>query len=109
MPGRREDDLVIGKNGASAVATLTGRTSRFLILVPLTGRDSLTVGEAIIAATRDPPRPCAPVADLGLRGGDGAAQHDHRHRAGGEACRRGVRTCTAWRRWRPRSGSGGRR
>ena len=26
-------------------------TSRFLILVPLTGRDSLTVGEAIIAAT----------------------------------------------------------
>lgn len=43
--------LVIGKDGKTAVATLVERTSRFLILVPLTGRDSLTVGEAIIAAT----------------------------------------------------------
>jgi len=42
---------VIGKDGKTAVATLVERTSRFLILVPLTGRDSLTVGEAIIAAT----------------------------------------------------------
>jgi hypothetical protein len=32
------------------VATLVERTSRFLILVPLTGRDSLTVTQAIIAA-----------------------------------------------------------
>jgi hypothetical protein len=32
------------------VATLAERTSRFLILVPLHGRDSLTVSEAIIAA-----------------------------------------------------------
>jgi IS30 family transposase len=32
------------------VATLVERTSRFLILVPLTGRDSLTVSEAIISA-----------------------------------------------------------
>ena len=43
--------LVIGKDGKTAVATLVERTSRFLILVPLTGRDSLTVGDAIIAAT----------------------------------------------------------
>ena len=42
---------MIGKDGKTAVATLVERTSRFLILVPLTGRDSLTVGEAIIAAT----------------------------------------------------------
>lgn len=33
------------------MATLVERTSRLLILVPLTGRDSLTVGEAINAAT----------------------------------------------------------
>ena len=42
---------MIGKDGKTAVATLVERTSRFLILVPLTGRDSLTVGEAVIAAT----------------------------------------------------------
>ena len=42
---------MIGKDGRSAVATLVERVSRFLILVPLTGRDALTVGDAVIAAT----------------------------------------------------------
>jgi IS30 family transposase len=55
VPGHWEGDLVIGKGGKTAVATLVERTSRFLILVPLTGRDSLTVGDAVIAATNGLP------------------------------------------------------
>lgn len=55
VPGHWEGDLVIGKQGRSAVATLVERTSRFLVLAPLTGRDSLTVGKAVIAATGELP------------------------------------------------------
>jgi IS30 family transposase len=50
VAGHGEGDLVVGKGGRSAVATLVERTSRFLILVPLRGRDPLTVSEAIISA-----------------------------------------------------------
>lgn len=51
VPGHWEGDLVIGKAGKTAVATLVERTSRFLVLAPLSGRDALTVGDAVIAAT----------------------------------------------------------
>lgn len=47
VPGYREGDLVIGR---SAVLTLVERTSRLLILAPLTGRDSPAVRDAVIAA-----------------------------------------------------------
>lgn len=32
------------------MATLVERTSRFVVLVPLSGRDALTVGDAVIVA-----------------------------------------------------------
>ena len=55
VPGHWEGDLVIGNNGKTAVATLVERASRFLILVPLKGRDSLSVTDAVIAATNGLP------------------------------------------------------
>lgn len=57
MPGQWEGDLVVGANGRSAVITLVERTSWFLILAPLTGRDSLSMRDAVLAAEiNDRPR-----------------------------------------------------
>lgn len=55
VPGHWEGDLVVGKDGKTAVATLVERVSRFVVLVPLAGRDAATVSEAVIDQVRGLP------------------------------------------------------
>ena len=46
VPGHWEGDLIIGKNHKSALGTLVERTSRFLILIPIQGKDAKSVRES---------------------------------------------------------------
>lgn len=56
IPGHWEGDLLIGKDQASALGSLVERTSNYLLLVPLSGRDPKTVASAFAKAIRRIPR-----------------------------------------------------
>jgi IS30 family transposase len=56
VPGHWESDLIIGKNGASAIGTLVERTTRFLMLLHLPhGHTAMQVEQAMLAAINQMP------------------------------------------------------
>jgi len=57
VPGHWEGDLILGKNGKSAIGTLVERSTRFVILLHLpNGQRAEAVQEAMIAATQRLPQ-----------------------------------------------------
>jgi IS30 family transposase len=57
VPGHWEGDLILGKNGKSAIGTLVERSTRFLMLLHLpNGQSALDVEGAMVAATKRLPQ-----------------------------------------------------
>ena len=56
IPGHWESDLLIGRNKASALGTLVERTTRTVLLVPLSGKDAVTVRRAFARKIRRLPQ-----------------------------------------------------
>ena len=57
VPGHWEGDLILGKNGRSAIGTLVERSSRFVILLHLPkDHGPAAVHEAMISATQRLPQ-----------------------------------------------------
>lgn len=56
VPGHWEGDLLMGHGNASALGTLVERTTRFTLLVPLTGKDAASVRQAFARELRTLPQ-----------------------------------------------------
>lgn len=59
VPGHWEGDLIVGGPGGLAIGTLVERTTRYTIIVPLKGRDTLTVRNAFAKEIRALPKELA--------------------------------------------------
>ncbi len=81
MPGHWEGDLLRGAH-RSHVATLVERQSRYVLLVRIPHRDSVTVAQALARRIQHLAYQLAAVADVGSRDRDGGAQSVH----GGDEC-----------------------
>ena len=83
VPGHWEGDLIIGKDQASQIGTLVERSTGYVRLLHLPHtRTAEVVADAMIAAIKELPPPCA-ARDLGPRPRNGSArpnQHRRRHR-----------------------------
>lgn len=56
VPGHWEGDLIIGKDHKSALGTLVERSTRYLLLVHLEGKDAESVRKAFVKKLRSMPR-----------------------------------------------------
>jgi transposase, IS30 family len=56
IPGHWEGDLIIGKDGLSAIGTLVERMTRYLLIVPLDKKDAASVRLAFARAVKNIPR-----------------------------------------------------
>ena len=56
IPGHWEGDLIVGKDGLSAIGTLVERMTRYLLIVPLDKKDAASVRVAFAKAVKNLPR-----------------------------------------------------
>nr|BFE66168.1 hypothetical protein GCM10020063_106940 [Dactylosporangium thailandense] len=77
IPGHWEGDLIIGKDGRSAIGTVVERATRYVMLVHLgdRGRSAETVRDALLDTAATLPNHLETIPDLGPRRRNGPTPH----------------------------------